>query len=76
MYYDVPTVFFPMIWFEQRATIPEDLATALYFFVMMPVLGLYLSLAIIFLGVVLLGIGVVPRIYVSYHWRLPRVTQR
>lgn len=76
MYYDVPTIFFPMMWFEERATISEELAAQLSLLLMLPVVGLYLSLVFIILGSLLFGFGVIPKIYRSRRWTLPSLTRK
>ncbi|KAJ9578473.1 hypothetical protein L9F63_005293, partial [Diploptera punctata] len=76
MYYDVPTIFFPMMWFEERATMSEELATQLSSLLLVRVLGTYLSIIFIFLGILLFSCGIIPRIYSSRQWTLPRLTRK
>ncbi|PSN44141.1 hypothetical protein C0J52_15658 [Blattella germanica] len=76
MYSDVPTIFFPMMWFEERATMSEELASDLRLLLMIPSMMLYISVGLIVLGCVLFGIGVLPKVYRSNHWTLPHLSKR
>jgi hypothetical protein len=76
LYSDVPTVFFPMMWFEERATITPDLAASLRLLLMLPVIGLYCSTGLVCLGIVIVAIQFVPRILRSEKWTLPRRSKR
>ena len=76
LYDDVPTVFFPMLWFEQRATISPEIAADLLLLLMLPVVGLYCSLGLVLLGIVILALLVLPRIMRSDNWTLPRHKKR
>ncbi|XP_047001866.1 protein croquemort-like isoform X1 [Schistocerca americana] len=53
----VPRVFFPMLWFEERASITEELARPLRLLLLMPTCGLAASLASCAAGVVALLIA-------------------
>jgi hypothetical protein len=76
LYADVPTIFFPMMWFEERATMTPDLASSLRLLLMLPVMGLYSSLGLVCLGMVIVAIQVLPRILKSEKWTLPRRSKR
>jgi hypothetical protein len=65
-----------MMWFEQRATITPDLAANLRLLLMLPIMGLYCSLGLVCLGIVIVALQFVPRILKSEKWTLPRRSER
>jgi hypothetical protein len=71
MYDDVPTVFFPMLWFEERATVTPEIAADLLLLLMLPIIGLYCSLGLVLLGIVILALHFLPRILRSDDWTVP-----
>lgn len=76
LYNDVPNIFFPMMWFEQRATLTPELAANLRLLLMLPVMGFYCSLGLVCLGIVIVALQFVPRILRSEKWTLPRRIKR
>jgi hypothetical protein len=76
IYAHVPTVFFPMLWFEERATVSPEIAADLRLLLMLPVIGLYCSLGLVLLGIVILALHFVPRILSSDKWTVPRRNKR
>jgi hypothetical protein len=76
LYNDVPVIFFPMMWFEQRAKITPDLAANLRLLLTLPVMGLYCSLGLICLGIIIVALQFVSRILKSEKWTLPRRSKR
>jgi hypothetical protein len=76
MYDDVPTVFFPMLWFEERATITSEIAADLHLLLILPIIGLYCSLGLVLLGIVILALQFLPRILRSDDWTLPLRNKR
>jgi hypothetical protein len=76
LYSNVPTVFFPMMWFEERATMTPDLAASLRLLLMLPAVGLYSALGILCLGIVVVATQILPRIVRSEKWTLPRRSKR
>jgi hypothetical protein len=65
-----------MMWFEQRATITPELAANLRLLLMLPVMGLYCSLGLVCLSIVLVALQFVPRILKSEKWTLSRRSKR
>lgn len=76
MYDDVPTVLFPVIWFEERATLTPEIAADLRLLLMLPIIGLYCSLGLVLLGIVVLALQFLPRILRSDDWTVPLRNQR
>jgi len=76
MYDDVPTVFFPMLWFEERATVTPEIAADLRLLLMLPIIGLYFSLGLVLLGIVILALQFLPRILRSDDWTVPLRNKR
>lgn len=53
LYQYAPDMFFPVLWFEQKVTIPSDMASEIKTVVAMPVTG-YMAIAVVFvIGVIL-----------------------
>ncbi|XP_069695590.1 protein croquemort-like isoform X2 [Periplaneta americana] len=76
MYNDVPTIFFPMMWFEERATITPELAASIKLLLMLPVVGLYCALGLILVGVVIIVFSFLPKIMRRNRWSLSHRTRR
>uniref|UniRef100_A0A8D9F287 Scavenger receptor class B member 1 n=1 Tax=Cacopsylla melanoneura TaxID=428564 RepID=A0A8D9F287_9HEMI len=55
MYRHVPRVFFPMIWFSNRATMPRHMAEELQLLLNVPCISLIFSGAVLLLGVALIA---------------------
>ncbi|XP_063236007.1 protein peste-like isoform X2 [Bacillus rossius redtenbacheri] len=51
----VPTIFFPVMWFEQRAAITPDMASQMKLLLQLPSFGLATSLALLTVGTVLVA---------------------
>jgi hypothetical protein len=69
----VPTVFFPMMWFEERATVTPELAGHLSLLLAVSTAGFYCSLGLLLLGVCTLAVSLARR---SDNWILPRLGNR
>ena len=54
---DIPTMFYPMIWFETTTELTEDLASQLRLLSMVPRFGNIFGYSGVALGVLLLGAG-------------------
>ena len=76
MYDDVPTLFFPMMWFEERATVSPEIAADLRLLLMLPIVGLYCSLGLVLLGIVILALQFLPRVLRSDDWTVPLRNKR
>ncbi|GFG38362.1 hypothetical protein Cfor_05707 [Coptotermes formosanus] len=76
MYNYVPTVFFPMLWFEERATVSPEIAADLRLLLMLPIMGLYCSLGLVLLGIIILALHFLPRFLRSDNWTVPRRSKR
>ena len=76
MYDNLPTVFFPILWFEERATVTPEIAADLRLLLMLPIAGLYCSLGLVLLGIVLLALQFLPRILRSADWTVPLRNKR
>lgn len=57
MFEKAKTTFIPMLWFNQRAALTEDLAGMLKMLLVLPNLGTYTSYGVIGIGSLLLLIG-------------------
>lgn len=55
MYDNVPIVFFPMLWFKQRATITPELARPLRLLLLLRHFGVCLAIAVTFIAFLLIG---------------------
>lgn len=65
LYQYAPYMFFPVLWFEQKVTIPGDMASEIKTVVAMPITG-YMAIAIVFV------IGVI----LTFWWPLARLINR
>jgi hypothetical protein len=65
-----------MMWFEERATITPELAANLKLLLTLPVMGLYCSLGLTLLGIVMLAFNFLPRLLKSENWTLPSRSER
>ncbi|KAJ6646997.1 UDP-galactose transporter senju, partial [Pseudolycoriella hygida] len=65
LYQHAPHMFFPVLWFEQKVTIPNDMASEIKTVVAMPVTG-YMAIAIVFV------IGLI----LTFWWPVARMIQR
>lgn len=63
MYKRVPRVFFPIIWFEQRASMTPEMATSLIALLALPSGGNILGMALVAVGIVLALIAITCRIH-------------
>ncbi|XP_069695607.1 protein peste-like isoform X2 [Periplaneta americana] len=59
---NVPTMMFPMMWFEERATISPELSASLRMVLRLPLIGIICSVCLLLLGLVLLGFAFLPRV--------------
>ncbi|XP_075225476.1 protein croquemort-like [Lycorma delicatula] len=53
LYSKAPRVYFPMLWFNQRATMPPDMAASLKLFIMMPTILIGIGWGFIIVGLVI-----------------------
>jgi len=65
LYQYAPYMFFPVLWFEQKVTIPSDMASEIKTVVAMPVTG-YMAIAIVFV------IGLI----LTFWWPVARLVNR
>jgi hypothetical protein len=65
-----------MLWFEERVTVSPEIAADLRLLLRLPAIGLYCSLGIVLLGIVILAIHFLPRILRSRNWTLPQRNER
>lgn len=65
LYKDAPYMFFPVLWFEQKVTIPSDMTSDIKTVVAMPMTG-YMAIAICFV------IGVI----LTFWWPIARMIHR
>ncbi|XP_021916761.1 protein peste-like isoform X2 [Zootermopsis nevadensis] len=72
LYNDVPTVLFPIMWFEESVRITPELAGKLKLLLALPAIGLFFSVGLILLGLVVLAVATVPRALRNMQWRLLR----
>ncbi|KAJ4446119.1 hypothetical protein ANN_12811 [Periplaneta americana] len=61
LFRNVPTIYFPMLWLEKTASIPNYLAFQLNILLHLPTIGLCISIILIITGVVMLAVVIVPR---------------
>jgi hypothetical protein len=76
IYAHVPTVFFPVLWFEKRTIFSPEIVVDLRLLLMLPVIELYRSLGVGLLGIVILALQFVPRILSRDNWKLLRRNKR
>lgn len=50
LFREAPTLFLPMLWFEQKLTIPEEMANELAIAVAIPSIGYIFAITLIFIG--------------------------
>lgn len=65
LYQNAPYMFFPILWFEQKVTIPAEMASEIKTVVAMPTTG-YMAIAVVFV------IGVI----LAFWWPVARVINR
>lgn len=65
LYQHAPRMFFPVLWFEQKVTIPSDMASEIKTVVAMPMTG-YMAIAIVFV------IGLI----LTFWWPVARMINR
>ncbi|CAH1403884.1 unnamed protein product [Nezara viridula] len=54
LFEDVPTIYFPMIWFEQKVTISEELAAEVRMVLLLPFIGQCFSSFLVIIGIVMI----------------------
>lgn len=59
MYKGVPTVFFPIIWFEQKVETPETMLGSLRLLLALPMIGLVSSIVILAFGTIFILLFVI-----------------
>lgn len=70
MYSDVPTIFFPMLWFEENVKIPPELAQSLKMLLALPVVGMYCSIGALLLGLFIVVFVGAPKVMARVQWSL------
>jgi hypothetical protein len=85
MFKDVPTILFPAMWFEERATLTPELASSVGILLQLPTAGLFCSLGLLLAGLVSLGLVHLPRVFPPVlddrrternRWQLKSVTDK
>jgi hypothetical protein len=75
LYSGVPTIFFPVFWFEESVQITPELAKSLKMLLALPVVGTYVSFGILLLGLLIVvfvgGLKVIARLHRSLfrYWK-------
>lgn len=54
MYNDIPPVFMPILWFEQRVTLPKELASEIILAISIPRTGYICAVIVIIIGATML----------------------
>lgn len=62
LFHDVPTIFFPMMWFEECVRINPEFAESLRMLLAVPVVGMYCSVSFLLLGLLILAFPALPKI--------------
>jgi len=57
LYKDMPKLYFPMLWFKQRAAITPELSTLLNLLLSLPTIGMAFFFGITAIGIVMFGIA-------------------
>lgn len=68
LYSGVPTIFFPMLWFEESVQITPELAQPLKMLLALPVVGMYCSLGALLLGLFILVFVGAFRVLARIQW--------
>nr|CAD7264916.1 unnamed protein product [Timema shepardi] len=50
LFKNVPKIFFPMLWFEERAAMPQEMASQLKLLLHLPTIGLVVSITLVLVG--------------------------
>ncbi|XP_069695617.1 protein peste-like [Periplaneta americana] len=76
MYWNMPRIMFPMLWFEELATVSSEDVWELKLLLMLPVFGPYISTLVAVLGLILLTIAVLPKILHYARCKAPHLFLR
>nr|CAD7603521.1 unnamed protein product [Timema genevievae] len=52
LFKNVPKIFFPMLWFEERAAMPQEMASQLKLLLHLPTIGLVVSITLVVIGLI------------------------
>jgi hypothetical protein len=72
LYSGVPTIFFPMFWFEESVKITPELAQHLKMLLALPVVGMYCSIGTLLLGLFIVTFVGALKIVPSIQWSMFR----
>jgi CD36 family. len=76
LYSGVPTIFFPMFWFEESAKITPELAQSLKMLLALPVVGTYCSYAALLLGLLIMVFVGALKVTARLQWSMIRSWKR
>jgi hypothetical protein len=72
LYSGVPTIFFPVLWFEESIKITPELAQHLKMLLALPVVGMYSSIGTLLLGLFIVTFVVALKIVPRVQWSMFR----
>ena len=72
LYSGVPTIFFPMLWFEESAKITPELVQSLKMLLALPVVGMYCSIGALLLGLFIVAFVGALKIVAKVEWTMLR----
>ncbi|KAJ9576493.1 hypothetical protein L9F63_006642 [Diploptera punctata] len=64
----LPKIMFPMLWFEENYQLPRREAALVRLLVLMPTIGLYISVALVLVGIFILAVTILPMLLQEGHW--------
>lgn len=68
LYSGVPTIFFPMLWFEESVKITPELAQSLKMLLALPVVGMYCSIGALLLGLFIVAYVGALKVVARVQW--------
>lgn len=72
LYSGVPTIFFPMLWFEESAIMTPELAQSLKMLLALPDVGMYCSYGVLLLGLFIMAFVGALKLMARVQWRMIR----
>ena len=72
LYSGVPTIFFPMFWFEESIRITPELAQSLKMLLALPVVGMYCSIGAMLLGLFIVACVGALKVVARVRWSVFR----
>ncbi|PNF42501.1 hypothetical protein B7P43_G08759 [Cryptotermes secundus] len=76
LFRNVPTILFPVLWFEELGSIPPSEAFLLRLLLLLPVVGQYISFGLTLIGLVIISAAILPMFLNKYSGSLHHCLKR